>query len=187
MNIFERIRRGRLFFNVNKAPGRNKMPNNISTQGFEKKPGSYKMPEQIITFIFMDNSYILEEFNINFQQEINTKGRPDGFPTGGIIELTFAGAPDFYINEWMLREELKRNGEIRFFSGKPKVTEGAELIIRFEDAYCVDYKKHIHTLKGGLFTSIKISPRKVIIGDEEFENRWKREEELPFYIRSGKK
>ncbi|MDR2148869.1 MAG: hypothetical protein LBE91_20710 [Tannerella sp.] len=145
-----------------------------------------KLPDRIIKFFFMDNSYILEEFSIDFQQEINKKGRPDGLPTGGVMELTFAGAPDYYINEWMLREELKRNGEIRFFSGKLKVTGGADLIITFEDAYCVDYKKHVHTLKGGLFTTIRISPRSVKIGEEEFENKWKRDEDHPFYIRSGK-
>jgi len=186
MNFFERIRKGRLFFSVNKAPGRNKMPGVNRPRGFDKKPG-INLPEQIIQFTFMEQSYILEEFNISFQQEINAKGRPDGLPSGGIIDLTFAGAPDYYINEWMLREELRRDGEIRFLAGNVKVTSGAELIILFEDAYCVDYKKHIHTLKGGLFTSLKISPRTVKIGKEEFTNNWKKEEALPYYIRSGKK
>jgi len=162
MNFFERFMKGRLFFS------------------------SEKLPEQVIKFIFMDNSYILEEFSISFQQDVNAKGRPDGAPTGGIMNLTFAGAPDFYINEWMVRESLLRNGEIRFLTGEKKIVGGAGLIIYFEDAYCVEYEKHIHTLKGGLFTSIKISPRRVKIGYEEFTNKWKREEELPYYIRSGK-
>jgi hypothetical protein len=86
----------------------------------------------------------------------------------------------------MLREELKRDGEIRFLSGETKVTGGAELIIFFEEAYCVDYKKQIHTLNGGLFTTLKISPRTVKIGNEEFSNNWKKEEVLPYAIRSGK-
>ncbi|MDR2809976.1 MAG: hypothetical protein LBB84_05380 [Tannerellaceae bacterium] len=162
MNYFERVMKGRLFFS------------------------SEKLPEQVVKFIFMNESYILEEFRIGFSQEINQKGRPDGLPVGGIIYLTFTGAPDYYINEWMLRENLLRNGEIRFLSGDFKVTSGAELIILFEDAYCVEYKKHIHTLKGGLFTSLTISPRSVKIRNEEFTNRWKQEEQLPYYIRSGK-
>ena len=115
MNFFERFMKGRLFFS------------------------SEKLPEQVIKFIFMDNSYILEEFSISFQQDVNAKGRPDGAPTGGIMNLTFAGAPDFYINEWMVRENLLRNGEIRFLSGEKKIVGGAELIIYFEDAYCVEY------------------------------------------------
>ncbi len=162
MNFFERFMKGRLFFS------------------------SEKLPEQVVKFFFMENSYILEEFSIGFQQDVNAKGRPDGAPTGGIINLTFAGAPDFYINEWMVRENLLRNGEIRFLAGDKKITGGAELVIIFEDAYCVDYTKKINAQKGGLFTTITISPRRVKIGDEEFSNKWKREEELPYYIRSGK-
>ena len=162
MSFFDRFKKGRVFYD------------------------SAELPEQVIKFIFMDKSYILEEFSISFQQELNNKGRPDGFPAGGIMNLTFAGAPDYYINEWIIRETLLRNGEIRFLSGGKKITEGAELVILFEDAYCVEYEKKIHTQKGGLFTSIKISPRAVKIGSEEFINKWKREEKLPFYIRSGK-
>jgi hypothetical protein len=162
MNYFQRVMNGRLFFN------------------------SEKLPEQVVKFIFMDESYILEEFGIGFSQEINAKGRPDGLPAGGIMNLTFTGTPDYHINEWMLREKLLRDGEIRFLSGNFKVTDGAELIIFFEDAYCVEYRKHIHTLEGGLFTSLTLSPRRIKIGNEEFTNRWKRTELLPYYIRSGK-
>jgi hypothetical protein len=163
MNYFEKILKGRLFFS------------------------SEKLPDQVVKFIFMDKSYLLEEFSMGFRQEIDSRGRPDGLPAGGIMNLTFADTPDYYINEWMLRDDLPRNGEIRFLSGDIKVTGGAELIIFFEEAYCVEYKKHIHTLQGGLFTSLTVSPRSVKIGNEEFENSWKREETHPFYIRSGKK
>lgn len=162
MSFLDRFRRGRVFFN------------------------NEELPEQITKFIFMDKSYILEEFSLSFQQEINDKGRPDGLPSGGIMNLTFAGAPDYYINEWMVHEQLLRNGEIRFLSGEKKVTSGADLVIIFEDAFCVEYKKYIHTLKGGLFTSLKISPKTVKIGEEEFSNNWKQEEALPYYIRSAK-
>lgn len=165
MNIFERIRKGRLFSGIGN-------PN--------------KLPEQIIRFFFMDKRYVLEEFSIDFQQDINTKGQPGGLPRGGMINMTFAGSPDEYINAWMANTNLLRNGEIRFFSGEKKVTSSAELNILFEDAYCVEYKKHIHTQKGGLFTSLKISPRTVKLLNEEFTNKWKREEALPYYIRSGK-
>jgi hypothetical protein len=134
----------------------------------------------------MDKSYILEEFSINFHQEINSKGRPDGMPVGGIMNLTFTETPDYYINEWMCRENILRDGEIRFLSGDLKVQSGAGLIILFKDAYCIDYRKNIHTLKGGLFTTLTVSPRIVKIKDEEFINQWKQTEDLPFYIRSGK-
>jgi len=162
MNFFEQFRTGRLF------------------------SGSNRLPEQVVKLIFMEKNYILEEFDIGFHQDINSKGQPEGLPRGGIMNLTFAGAPDEFINEWMARTDLLRNGEIRFLSGELKVTGGAELIIVFEDAYCVAYSKHIDTRKGGLLTTLKISPRRVKLQNEEFTNRWQREEALPYYIRSGK-
>jgi hypothetical protein len=162
MNYFERVLRGRLFFS------------------------SERLPDKVIKFIFMEKSYLLEEFHIGFRQETDSRGRVSGMPAGGIIHLTFAGAPDYYINEWMLREKLLRSGEIRFLSGDIKVMKGADMTLFFEDAYCVEYKKLIHTLKGGLFTSLTVSPRFVKIRNEEFTNNWKTEENLPFYIRSGK-
>ncbi|MDR3095069.1 MAG: hypothetical protein LBU62_10600 [Bacteroidales bacterium] len=162
MNYFERIMKGRLFFS------------------------SDKLPEKVVKFIFMDKAYLLEEFHIGFTQEMDSRGRPGGLPTGGIINMTFADTPDYYINEWMLREKLLRNGEIRFLSGDIKVTSGADMVLFFEDAYCVEYKKHMDTLKGGLFTTLTISPRTVKIRNEEFTNKWKTDESHPFYIRSGK-
>jgi hypothetical protein len=72
----------------------------------------------------MEKSYLPEEFHIGFQQEIDSRGRVSGMLVGGIINLKFAGAPDYYINEWMLREKLLRSGEIRFLSGDIKITKG---------------------------------------------------------------
>ncbi|MDR1222185.1 MAG: hypothetical protein LBL07_04815 [Tannerella sp.] len=161
MNYFERIMKGRLFSR------------------------SEKLPEKVIRFTFMDRMYLLEDFSINFHQEMDTRGRLE-LPAGGMIHLTMAETPDYYINEWIHHENLLRDGEIRFLSGDIKVTSGADLIISFWDAYCIEYKKHIHTLKGGLFTSLTISPRTLKIGNEEFSNKWKQEEDLPYYIRSGR-
>lgn len=144
---------------------------------------SKKLPEQVIKFIFMDNTYILEEFNLNFNQELNQKGNPEGRPKGGIMTLTFGEAPDYYINEWMCRENAVRDGEIRFLSSDIKVTKGADLIISFKDAFCIKYQKSIQDT--GLFTTLTISPRTVKIGNEEFTNRWKLPEELPYYMRSS--
>jgi hypothetical protein len=162
MNFFEKIMRGRLFFN------------------------SEKLPEKVIKFTFMDKSYLLEDFSINFHREVDARGRTEGHPTGGIMNLTFAGPPDYNINEWMCRENLLRDGEIRFLSGEIKVMSGAGLIIYFRDACCFGYEKNINTLQGGVYTKLSISPRMVKIGNEEFANKWKPEEDLPFYIRSGR-
>lgn len=132
----------------------------------------------------MDKTYILEEFDIHFDQDTDRKGNPDGLPKGGIMTLTFGETPDYTINEWMCRGNLLRDGEVRFLSGDIRIKKGADLVISFTDAYCIKYHKSIRN--GNLFTTIILSPRTVKIGNEEFSNRWKLPEDLPYYIRSGR-
>lgn len=143
-----------------------------------------KMPDQVIKFLFMEKTYVLEKFDLNFNQDLDQKGKPDGLPKGGIMTLTFGETPDYAVNEWMCRENVLRDGEIRFQSGDIKIRKGADLIISFKDAYCIKYHKSIRN--GNFFTTITISPRTVKIGNEEFTNRWKLPEDLPYYIRSGR-
>jgi len=160
MNFFQKIKTGRLFHKKNE-------------------------PDILIKFIFMNTTYIVEEFEMSFDQELNSKGLPGGLPRGGIMTLTFSETPDYYINEWMLKEEIVRDGIIRFFPNKFKIEESALLTISFYSAYCIHYKKVINTEKGGLFTTIVISPRSIKMGNEEFENNWKKIESLSHYIRSN--
>ncbi|MDR2915099.1 MAG: hypothetical protein LBV74_09755 [Tannerella sp.] len=167
MNFLQRIATGRLF-------ARKSEPD---------KPG--RIPDLVAKFIFMDKTYILEDFEISFTQEVNEKGRPGGLPCGGIMTLTLSETPDASINEWMVRETLLRDGEVCIFPHKRKVDGSAVLNILFRDAYCIRYKKQIDVLGGGLRTTLFISPRYVKMGREEFENNWKVEEDLPYYIRSN--
>lgn len=204
MNFFERIRTGRLFFRKKDKEAKEEIfpeepilgntENEVPTEGNpsvkkspkkkEKNRPLPEMPDKIIKFTMMDSTYILEAFELNFNQELNQKGQPGGLLRGGIMTLTISESPDYYINEWMLREDLQRDGLIQIFPNKKKVNEGAELVISFKDAYCIRYNKKIDTLGAGLLTTIVISPRYVKVGNEEFENRWKRQETLDHNIRS---
>lgn len=143
------------------------------------------VPEVIVKFTFMENTYVLEDFDLSFEQELNHKGQPGGLPKGGVMNLTLIETPDYYLNEWILRDDLLRDGVVRFFTNKQRVDEGASLTISFKDAYCIRYQKKIRTLEDGMFTTITVSPRYIKIGNEEFENRWKEPETLSHYIRSN--
>jgi hypothetical protein len=168
MNFLQKIATGRLFF-------RKSEPAN--------KPG--RIPDLVAKFTFLDSTYILENFDIGFTQEVNENGKPGGLPHGGMMTLTLSETPDVKINEWIMSEEMMRDGEIRIFPNKRKVDESSVLNITFKDAYCIRYKKQMNALGGGLRTTLVISPRYVKIGMEEFENNWKTEEQLPYYIRSN--
>jgi hypothetical protein len=85
----------------------------------------------------------------------------------------------------MVQPYLLRNGVIKFFANKEKVRKNALLTISFQDAYCVEYKKNMDTSNLGLLTTLLISPRTIKMGNEEFENSWKKpDDNFPYYIRS---
>lgn len=210
MNFFERILTGRLFFKkkndeviretIQEEKAQPKMEvipeqkaeekkQEIKPEKKQEKPVKVtlpvEMPDTVVKFTFMDKTYILEAFELNFGQELNLKGQPGGLPRGGIMTITLSETPDYYINEWMLREELQRDGVIRILPNKGRIDEGAGLVISFRDAYCIRYNKKIDTGGAGVLTTIVVSPRAVKIGNEEFINRWKKQESLPYYIRSN--
>lgn len=128
--------------------------------------------------------YLLEEFDLNFDQPVTPKGKPDGRPRGGIMTLVFIEPLNSDINDWMEKEGAMQNGEIIFFPYKSKTDESALLNISFRDAYCIHYRKEID-MKKGLLTTLVISPRSVKIGNEEFENIWKVNQPLSYNIKSN--
>lgn len=149
MGFFDKIRSGRLFF------------------------GKQEIPTMIVHFLFKGQTYIVEEFDLNFKQDVDSKGRPDSSVYGGQMTITMSDLPDENINQWMMDSYKKEEGEFRFFANEGKIQEGALLQIRFKDAYCIDYQKTINPRGNGVLTTLIISPRYLNIGAEEFENSWK--------------
>lgn len=148
MGFFEKIRNGNLFFGK-------------------------KEPTIIVSFFFKGKKYIVEEFDLEFKQDVNSKGKPDSSVHGGILTVTISDIPDNDINMWMMDCYKKEDGEFRFFANDNKIQESAMLNILFKDAYCVDYQKTINPRGAGVLTTLVISPRYLRVGNEEFENNWK--------------
>ncbi|GHT59693.1 hypothetical protein AGMMS50239_06920 [Bacteroidia bacterium] len=180
-----RVRTGRLFSGLQKPKettpfSQANLPDLPPVE--EKKPIG---PDQIIHFLFMGKTYFVESFNLNFKQDVDSrKNRPDSFTYGGTLQITLSETPDHSINEWMAQTYMMRNGEIQFFRNLPKITQSSLLTLFFEDAYCVAYSKKMDTITSGLLTTLTISPRKIKIGNEEFENNWKKKESLSHTIKS---
>jgi hypothetical protein len=66
MNFIQRIATGRLFFRKS-----------------EPRTKSGRIPDLVAKFTFMEETYILEKFDIGFTQEINEKVKP-----GGLLDKT---------------------------------------------------------------------------------------------------
>lgn len=134
MGFFSKIRSSRLFFGK-------------------------KEPSLIVRFEFRGKMYIVEEFDLDFNQNV------------GLITITISDIPDDSINDWVMDSYQKRDGEFRFLSNDGMIREGAQLQITFKDAYCLDYQKVINPTGAGVLTTLVISPRYLRIGNEEFEKR----------------
>jgi len=142
-------------------------------------------PDVVIHFVFMDKKYVVEKFNINFRQDMNTlRNRPDSFTYGGTMEITLSGFLDSTLEEWMTQTYLTRDGEIRFLPNMPKITDSSLLTIFFSDAYCTACNKTMDVETSGVLSTLTVSPRRIRMGNEEFENKWKKKEPLEFTIRS---
>lgn len=149
MGLFDRFRGGKVFF------------------------GSSKMPIVVVAFIFKGKRYILEEFDLEFIQEVDDKNRPDSEVKGGLITLTISEAPESDLTKWMMSNFERQGGEFRFFSNKEKIDEGSLLDISFKDAYCISYQKVIVPGGSGVLTTLILSPRWLRIGEEIYESSWK--------------
>jgi|GEM_PF-1207803 len=142
-------------------------------------------PDVVIHFVCMNKTYIVENFNLNFRQDVDTlKNRPDSFTYGGIMQITLNGFLDSDLEDWITQTYLTRNGEIRFFPNMPKITDSSLLTVFFEDAYCTACKKTIDAVTFGVLTTLTVSPRRIRLGNEEFENARKEKESLQFTIKS---
>ena len=147
MGFFEKIRIGRLFFGK-------------------------KTPTMVVEFTFKGKKYIVEEFDMDFTQEVNHKGKPDSMPEGGLLTVTISDTPDKSINEWITDSFTKQDGEFRFLMNDGKISESALLNIQFKDAYCVKYRKTMAPQGAGTLTTLVISPRYIRVGNEIFEKKW---------------
>jgi hypothetical protein len=147
MGFFDKIRSGRLFF------------------GKEE-------PSIVVELLFKGRRYVVEEFDLDFSEEVDFKGEPEGLVIGGSITVTVSDVPDGHINEWIMDSFRKENGEIRFLKNEGKVNEGALLHILFKEAYCTHCQKFINPLGSGILTTLVISPHYLCVDNQEFENRW---------------
>lgn len=133
-----------------------------------------KEPAVVVHFQFKGHTYILEEFDLDFRQDVNDKSKPEGDTYGGLITLTISEEPKEELFGWMMNSLEKQGGEIRFLANKEKITEGALMQISFKDAYCISFQQVMSPQGAGMLTTFVLSPRHLQIDTEVFENKWKR-------------
>lgn len=149
MGLLDRFRKGKLFF------------------------GSSELPSVVVAFFFKGKRYILEEFDLEFNQDVDNKDRPDSDIRGGLITLVISDPPGSDLAKWMMSDLERQDGEFRFFPNREKTGEGSLLDIVFKDAYCISYQTTVVPKGPGVLTTLILSPRRLQIGEEVYESSWK--------------
>lgn len=131
--------------------------------------------EQFILLEVEESAYEASRFDIDFKQEKDSDGRPDGSVYGGIITLTLKETvSESMLHEWLAQTRVRHQGSVRIYSKQNgKVSREPICHIIFKDACCTGYRKHLVSRTSENVTEVKIAPRYLKIGNEEFENNWR--------------
>jgi hypothetical protein len=136
-----------------------------------KRAGSEtKASKLTAAFLFRGNTYLLDEFDIDFQHDSDGNRYASGDNHGCLIIVTTSDILGDRPISWMMNLHETRDGEIRLVPNVNKLEEGTILYISFKDAHCISYQKVMHPSGVGVQTTLVISPGSVKIGNEEFEN-----------------
>jgi hypothetical protein len=119
-----------------------------------------------VWFTFEGRDYEVAQFSINFGQGVDFKGQPQDEIRGGRILLTLSEAVPEEIYKWAMISCV-RNGSVEFRSK----TANAPLKVEFMNAYCVQFNRTTE-YKGGLRTTLSISPKELTVNSITINNRW---------------
>jgi hypothetical protein len=106
--------------------------------------------------------------DFSFSQETDSEGRVSSSVRSGLINITIQGINDSEIFQWMLGQEMRKNGKISF-SGV--VATGPHKTLEFEDAVLVHYHESF-TDQSDVIIDLSISCRKINIAGASHEHMW---------------
>lgn len=123
----------------------------------------------IVAKFFLDGEeYEVAYFDIFFSQEVDHKGKPQHEVGGGLFKIVLKNTISDSIYDWAKRSTVKKNGKIIF----SKELVSSDIIILFEDAYCINLTRHIDSFTGTTTTLI-ISPGIISLNNITHDNGWK--------------
>lgn len=116
--------------------------------------------------------YSLDSFSIEFMQRVDHKGEPAWEEKGGLFSISLNHPSNYLLNHWaMYKHKQKHSGYIVFRN--PDGMSSAVLSIRFENAYCISYKKSVSAATDGILLEMIITPEFLKFGNIDFNNgKW---------------
>lgn len=110
------------------------------------------------------------EFHINFTQEIDTTGKPNGVSKGGNINLIIEASQNTHFLAWMINSDLTKDGKITFYR-RDAMSKMKELT--FTKAFCINYHEQFtSTTEVPMKISMELVSQNIVFGDATFDNNW---------------
>ncbi|MFV0364865.1 MAG: type VI secretion system tube protein TssD [Suipraeoptans sp.] len=123
----------------------------------------------IVAKLFLDGKeYEVAYFDIFFSQDVDHKGKPQHEVGGGLFKVVLKDTISDSIYDWAKRSTKKKSGKIIF----SKELVSSDIIILFEDAYCISLTRQIDSFTGTTTTLI-ISPKTISLNNILHDNGWK--------------
>lgn len=125
--------------------------------------------DNVNTNNLLANSTELAKCNYSFTKAIDDKGEVQSKAQGGIIEIELLSLPSKPILEWALKPRKYQTGMIVFCDDSGTPLEK----IFFYDAACISMEiTYLQTGSAYMKTSLILSAKKMMIGENIFESRW---------------
>jgi hypothetical protein len=108
-------------------------------------------------------------YDFSFSQEVDNRGMVSSKVRAGLFHVTIPGTDDPNILEWMLSNDLKKNGRISF-SGYDN-SGGQPRNVIFKDAVLVNYRE-VYSDPSDIVISLTISSRIIKMPNSEYTSQW---------------
>jgi len=127
--------------------------------------------------IVQKESFNVRRFDWEVHQNTDAINRPDAYVHGGTLNLELDSEPSDLLQSWALADTIKLEVTLKVFKADGV---GERKLIRFSDAYCVEFSKRFNSLGTGNDTLTKqsmvmfltVSANKLICGEMTIDNQW---------------
>lgn len=119
-----------------------------------------------------NETYDLEEFDLQFKRDTDRNGLPEGEAYGGFVTCTLAGMPGDGLLRWGAYSHPRENGEVRIYL-KDQPDRQAVFGLRFTDGNCLRLQRKVNRTDNTCSIHLLFAAKELQFGNEVFENDWK--------------
>lgn len=130
-------------------------------------------PDIIAELDLGEHQYILNEVSVNLCQDLMSQEDESKQFYGGVINITMQHEADNTCVDWCAGPTRIHDGALHFYSVRNSIKVGMLYSIAFTDARCIILEGGREEKAPTPLTKLCISPRSILIGSEEWKNKWK--------------